>query len=493
MAAGMHQESRNQLDRLFMPRGLALFGGAAKTGSFGQLIILSQIRYGYQGRLYPISDKGGEIDGHRVYRCLDDVDGPVDLASISVPARLVPEILNDCLKHGLAGAQVHSSGFAETGEPEGIALQNELIRIAGQGLRIIGPNCFGIHCPKGGITLLPGADFSRRPGSVALISQSGGIATEFAHEAAYAGLGISKIISYGNGCDLESTDFLAYLADDPDTKYIAAYLEGPRDARAFFRILKATTPRKPVIVWKGGLTRLGGRAARSHTGSLAGEAGIWDSALKQAGAIRVQGLDEMMDALMVLAHTAHAGKRIALLGGGGAIGVFSSDLAERYGLDVPLFSPETRKRLRTYFPTPGNSMANPLDTGSPALPVEVIRDVSREILIREPVETLILIMLLRTLEVEMPMFHDMLGLDAPPPGSYLESLVEPLAELKAETGKNIIMVLENHAYRDEDLTVEGVYRATRRRFLKAHIPVFPSVERALRGLCYTTTVSTPEA
>ena len=253
----MEPEKRRIMDRIFNPRGMALFGGIGTPGAFGYLIALSNIRYGYKGALYPISSKGGEIAGHRIYKSLDDVDGPVDLASISVPARAVPAVLRDCLKHGVAGVQIHSSGFAEVGTREGISLQEEIIRIAQHGLRIVGPNCFGIHCPRGGITLLPGSGFAKEPGNIAFISQSGGVATDFGYEAGSARLGISKVVSFGNGCDVDAIELLDYLGDDPETQYIGAYLEGVRDGRCFLDNLRRISTTKPVVIWKGGLTPLG--------------------------------------------------------------------------------------------------------------------------------------------------------------------------------------------------------------------------------------------
>ena len=310
-------EKRQQLDRIFNPRGFALFGGIGSPGSFGQFILLSHIKYGYPGRLYPISPKGGEVAGLKVYKRLSDVEGPVDLASISVPATAVPGVLRDCLTQGVAGAQIHSSGFGETGRVEDAALETEIVGIAAQGIRVIGPNCFGIHTPRGGLTLLPGFDFSREPGPIAMISQSGGVATDLGHEAPSLGLGLSKVISFGNGCDLDGATLLEYLAEDSDTFYIAAYIEGVRDGRQFLQVLRQTTRRKPVIVWKAGLTRLGRRAARSHTGSMAGGAETWDGVLRQAGAAPVQGLDEILDALVALTYLKNIGPRIAFMGGGG--------------------------------------------------------------------------------------------------------------------------------------------------------------------------------
>jgi acyl-CoA synthetase (NDP forming) len=480
----MDAERKNRLDRMFSPRGLAVFGGVTKPGAFANMILTSLVAYGYPGTLYPISPAGGTVLGLTVRRSLDEVDGPVDLASISVPAEAVPGVLEDCLKHGVAGAEVHTSGFAETGEPGGVERQRKMEAIAGQGLPIVGPNCFGLHCPAGGITLLPGFDFSREPGSIALISQSGGIANDFGHEAIAAGLGISKVISYGNGCDLEATELLEYLAEDRDTRLIAAYLEGVRDGRRFIETVRAVSARKPVVIWKGGLTPLGARATLSHTGSLGGEEQIWQGALAQAGAIQVTGLDEMVDTLVALSYLKRRGRRIALAGGGGAIGVFSSDLAHRWGLDIPVFGDETQRRLAAYFPTPGNSVVNPLDTGTPAFPLEGLGGMIREITTREPVDVLLLIMLLHPLEVVPAAFMKTAGLtvDESPAEPYLTGLLNILTEIRNTTDKDIAVVLENKTYRLEDVGVELVRRRIAARYQRQGLAVYPSAERALRGI-----------
>jgi acyl-CoA synthetase (NDP forming) len=484
----MRPEVRKQLDLIFNPRGIAFFGGVSKVGSFGHLQILSQILYGYGGKIYPISKNGGELTGYKIYKNLDEVDGPVDLASISVPARVVPGILKQCLEHGLAGAQIHSSGFSETGKREGVALEEDLVRISSQGIRVVGPNCFGIHSSKGGISVLPGFGFSKDPGPVAMISQSGGVATDFGYEARLMGLGLSKVVSFGNGCDLDAIELLDYLAGDDETEYIAAYVEGIRNGQKFLDLLRQITPEKPVVIWKGGLTPLGGRATLGHTGSMGGEEKIWEGAIKQAGAISVQGLNEMMDALVAIKYLNNRGRRISLVGGGGAIGVFSSDLAFKLGLEIPEFSNATQKKLREYFPAPGNSMVNPLDTGSPALPVETIQAVVREIITREKLDAIIIVMLLRTLEVDRPAFYGLMGVEHPPPGMYLMTLLEKLPALKEETGKDIVMVFDNRSYGQDDLEAEGVSRKLRDMFQAQGIPVFSSTKRALRGIWHASKV-----
>ena len=489
----MTEKKNNPLDRIFSPRGIAVFGGISRPGAFGNLIALSLIRYGYPGKLYPISSKGGELNGHTIYKCIEEVDGPVDLASISVPAKFVPGILKSCLRHGVTGAQIHSSGFAEIGSPEGIALQKEVAAIAREGIRVVGPNCFGIHSPRGGITLLPGADFSKKPGSVAMLSQSGGVATDFGYEARLAGIHLSKMVSFGNGCDLDAITLLDYLLTDSETNVIAAYLEGVTNGQKFLETLRRVTRQKPVVIWKAGLTPPGNRATQSHTASLAGDADIWKGVLRQGNAIPVQGLDELMDALVALKYLKTPGPRIALVGGGGAIGVFSCDVSHRSGLTLNHFSAATQKRLRQFYPTPGNSMQNPLDTGSPVVPVDVIENSLEIILDSEPIDILIMVFLLRPLEVEVRTFMEMAGVPAGPPGAYLEEMLPVLERLKKKSGREIIAIFENHAVTVADVDVEKTSRILRKAYQSRGIPVFPNVERALRGVrhavAYTTTHS----
>ena len=399
-----------------LPPGNCGFWRNQQARAFGNLIALSLIRYGYPGKLYPISSKGGELNGHKIYKCIEEVEGPVDLASISVPAKFVPAILRSCLRYGVTGAQIHSSGFAEIGSAESIALQREVALIAREGIRVVGPNCFGIHSPRGGVTLLPGADFSKKPGSIAMLSQSGGVATDFGYEARLAGIHLSKMVSFGNGCDLDAIAILDYLSTDSETDVIAAYLEGVRDGQEFLETLRRVTRQKPVVIWKAGLTPPGNRATQSHTASLAGDADIWKGVLRQGHAIPVQGLDELMDALVALKYLKKPGPRIALVGGGGAIGVFSCDVSHRSGLTLDHFSAATQKRLRQFYPTPGNSMQNPLDTGSPVVPADVIEKSLETILDSEPIDILIMVFLLRPLEVEVRSFMEMAGVPADRPG-----------------------------------------------------------------------------
>ena len=271
----------SELRPIFYPRTLAVVGVSRDEAKFGSLFLRALLDFGFKGRIYPVHPEGGEILGLKAYPSVRDIPEPVDLAAIMVPAPHVPAVLEDCLAKGVPGAEVFTSGFSETGDERAAALERELARIARRGIRIVGPNCFGIYCPGGGLTLLPGGNFQRESGPVGFITQSGGHAVEFAREGRGRGIRFSKVISYGNGCDLNESDLLEYMAQDDETRIIAMYLEGPRDGRRFARLVKELAPRKPVVIWKAGLTRTGGRAVRSHTASLAGEEAVWEAFFRQ--------------------------------------------------------------------------------------------------------------------------------------------------------------------------------------------------------------------
>ncbi len=470
----------NDIDRMCHPRGIAIFGSVTKVG-FAQLILAAHMLYGFKGKIYPVSRKGSEIAGLKVISNLSEASGPVDMASISVPAPAVPDILRECLAHGVTGVTLHTSGFAEIGA-EGKVIQDEIEEIARQGLRIIGPNCFGIYCPSGGLTLLPGAEYSKESGNVGLICQSGGMANNFVLEAQAVGLRMSKVFSYGNGADLDAIKLMDYLADDPETEAIGAYLEGVKDGRQFLKAAKKAAAKKPVVIWKAGLTPLGARMTMSHTASLGGESDIWQGAMQQAGVVAVENLDGLVDTLSILTYLKKPGKKIGIMGGGGAIGVYSSDLAYRLGLEIPVFSRETQDKLMDILQAPGASMANPIDMASPVLPVEIVIEMIRETLTRESIDVFVLISLLHSFELSARMISRFSGVKLPPTEVYFEKLLQELLNLREETGKDILMVLENRAYAVDHLDIESIFRKIKKSYQQKGIPVFNSEKNALEGI-----------
>jgi len=228
------------------------------------------------------------------------------------------------------------------------------------GIRIIGPNCMGIYCP--GSRMSFNTDFPKESGPVGFISQSGGNTSGLIRRVISRGVRFSKVISYGNACDLNESDFLEYLASDPETTIIGLYIEGVKDGRRFRQTLHKAAKEKAIILLKGGITEGGARAAASHTGSLAGSERIWDSLCKHLGIIQVHSLEELADSLVTMRFMSDPrGRRVALIGGGGGSSVLIADEFERSGLKVPPLPQEIRNRIGEFTPLAGNILRNPID------------------------------------------------------------------------------------------------------------------------------------
>ncbi|MBA7713652.1 hypothetical protein ES703_122658 [subsurface metagenome] len=309
---------------------------------------------------------------------------------MAVPAPRVPEVLEDCIAAGVKNVHIYSSGFSETGEEEGRQLEEKVIEITKKGgLRVVGPNCMGIYVPAS--KLVAWGPPPTASGPVAFISQSGGHSEYFIEYAQELGIHFSKVVNFGNACGLQVLDFLEYLADDPETRIITMYLEGIKDGSRVTQLTKAINRIKPVIVWKGGLTDSGSRAAASHTGSLAGEETGWRAFFAQTGAIRVDSLEEIADVVMAFLHlTLPRGRRTLLLGGGGGNAVAMADICGREGLEVPPLSYTTRRELASFIRLAGNGIRNPLDVSMMQEDVDLLRR-SMELAVADPVIDLVIV------------------------------------------------------------------------------------------------------
>ncbi|UCH42588.1 MAG: CoA-binding protein, partial [Dehalococcoidales bacterium] len=240
----------------------------------------------FKGKLYSVQIDPNEFEGIKAlgvenFTSLADVKEPVDLAIVAVPRPVAPRILDDCISNNVAAAHFFTSGFAETDTEEGIRLESMLKEKAEQAnFHLVGPNCMGIFNPGVGIRQ-SGGQYTGITGPVGFIAQSGTHAIAFSQEAHLHGIDISKSVSFGNGTVLDSTNYLEYFDRDPGCEIIGMYLEGVKDGKWFFQVLKDITAHKPVVIWKGGRTEDGGRAISSHTGSLAVPQAIWESAVRQ--------------------------------------------------------------------------------------------------------------------------------------------------------------------------------------------------------------------
>ncbi len=356
------KELNTALDQATHAKSIAVIG-AMRPRAKGFRGMFGCIKdFGFPGKLYPINPKAQEIDGLKAYPSLVSVKKPVDLVVVSVPAPFVPDALRDCAAAGSKIVHIFSSGFKETGEEEGAALQAEIEKIAQEGkLNVIGPNCMGFYVPKSRIVtwIAP----PEKSGPVSFITQSGGHAQDFTnYTSTRFGLYFSKVISYGNALTMDSTDFLEYLSHDEETKLITMYLEGVKNGRKLLELVTKINRKKPVIILKAGLTESGARAVSSHTGSMAGGEKIWNAVFKQSGAVRVSSLEEMANVAAAFSYSGRSdGRRVAVIGTGGGIGVAAADSCAQAGLDLVSLPEEVTQKLREYIPPAGNMIRNPID------------------------------------------------------------------------------------------------------------------------------------
>ncbi len=366
MQDGLSRQQVREFERIFYPRSIAVAGASTDQRKMGFQWVAGLLSAGYKGVVYPVNPGGGEIMNLKIYPRLTDIPGPVDLVICCIPRTHVLDLLDDCAAKQIGAIYFFTAGFRETGDPEWIRVEEEMARRAREGdFRIIGPNCIGISCPEQGIPYGP-SPLVNKIGLAGFISQSGGHAGKMAAISLTRQIGFSKVASIGNCCDLGSADFLEYMAWDPKTGVVGMYLEGPRDSARLIEVMRGATRRKPVFVWKGGRTVAGARAASSHTGALAASAGVWSAALRQAGAVEVNGLDELADTLLLYQSVgrlerANLGIICGLTDGGGGEAVLSADACAAQGIDVVPFTDKTRRELLGLLGQVGSVLVNPVD------------------------------------------------------------------------------------------------------------------------------------
>ncbi|MFC1896421.1 CoA-binding protein [Thermodesulfobacteriota bacterium] len=269
----MTKESFDALDRLFHPRSVAVVGVSAKRKHPNRIFLDAITHLGFQGPVYAVNPGGEALEEYETYRNLQDVPGPVDHVIVAVPSGAVMSVLEDCAAKEVKSVTVFSSGFSESGSTEGEARETSLRKwIKNQPFRLIGPNCMGIYCPKTGLGFRK--DLPSEPGGIGMVSQSGGMTITGVLLGGAKGLRFSKAVSYGNETDLSSSELLRYLAHDPETDLVCAYVEGIDSGSGLIQAMEEVTSNKPLLILKGGASESGKRAAASHTGSMAGASGV---------------------------------------------------------------------------------------------------------------------------------------------------------------------------------------------------------------------------
>lgn len=361
----------SSLDYLFHPQSIAIIGVShdLTRRSTARNYVRSLIESGFKGKIYPINPNGGEVFDLKIYQSVTDVPDRIDYVISAIPARHSLQLVRDCATRGVRAIHFFASGFSEIEDEEGKRLESDLLRLARQsGIRILGPNCMGLYCPETGLSFSLGfprqSGFPKKSGPLGFFSQSGGNSIYCVNESINRGVYFSKVASYGNAADLNESDFLEYFILDPETKIIGAYIEGVRDGERFLRVLRRATQLKPVIIYKAGTTESGTQAAASHTGSMAGANSIWDSLLKQAGAIQVNSIEEIIDiAQLFLRMPLPKGRNTAIIGSGGGPSVKAADDCTNAGLTLPMLPAQLRQRLKDIYRTEaGYMLRNPVDT-----------------------------------------------------------------------------------------------------------------------------------
>jgi len=444
---------------------VAVIGASSTSIKVGSVWVRALLSAGFPGPIYPVGSSGGKIFNLEIFPNLRLVPRDVDYVIVAIPRQSVLDLLDDCAIKKVKAVQFFTAGFSEMGTPQGYRLEEQMLEKARQGgIRIIGPNCIGLYCPEHKMPSLMGK--IGKTGPVGFISQSGGIAVKLIEIGIARHINYSKGVSFGNGIDLDASDFLQYLGADPKTKVIGAYLEGTRDGTRIFNTMKEVTKVKPLVVWKGGRTEVGAQAAMSHTGSLASSAAIWSAMLRQAGAIEAYSLEELTDTLLIFQQlNCWQGTSAAIIGGladgGGGISVSAGDACVERGLRIPPLSPETKQELGKLLGEVGSILRNPVDVSQAHGMATLFQAI--DLVARDTVIDIVLIQ--EDIDILLPIYS----------WKGLEEINEFFIELGGRHNKPIIVVLPPGSAESERLQIE-------QRLLAASTPVFCSMERAAKAI-----------
>ncbi len=348
------------LHHFFKPKSIAVVGASKDSRKIGHAALKNIIISDYECELYPINPHEDKILGLPCYKSVNDVPGSLDLVLVSVPAKIVPSIMKDCVKKKVKHAIIISSGFSEVGNHD---LEDEVKQIIHQSnMRVLGPNTMGYKNASDGLD----ASFVfgvPRKGNLSLISQSGALGIGMIYLANNEFVGVSKIIGVGNKVDIDDDDLITYFSQDDDTKVIGLYIEAVKDGRQFMNAINACD--KPVLVVKAGRSSAGARATASHTGSMAGSDRIYSAAIKQAGGIRCRDIVELFDMARALAgQPPMNGNRVGIITNGGGLGILLTDACEANGLQIPKLSKKSYEKIDAILP----------DLVKPNNPVDLVAD-----------------------------------------------------------------------------------------------------------------------
>jgi acetyl-CoA synthetase (ADP-forming) len=355
----------SKLNSVFSPNAVAVIGASENQAKLGFHVMKSLITGDYKGEIIPINPKSDEIMGFRSFSSLAEYEGPVDLAIVVLPARLVSGIFEECINKDIKGIVLITAGFKEADDPQGAQLQDILADMVNRAeTPVIGPNTFGIVNLHQDLNASFTPELSSlRKGAVALVSQSGGISHLMAFMAMNSKTPISKVIGLGNRLNIDFAEIVAYLMEDPDTRVIVLYLEGLDEPRGLMKVSRENLGKKPLIAYKGGSAKTADRISRSHTGSMAGKNEIYEGALKQSGILVVHTMEALLDLARALCTCPlPRGNRVGILSAQAGPGMVACDVCEQEGLEMARFSDPTHRVINDILP-PIVHRSNPVDMG----------------------------------------------------------------------------------------------------------------------------------
>jgi acyl-CoA synthetase (NDP forming) len=443
---------------LWRAKSIAIIGASEREGAMSRLPISYLKKYGFKGEIYPVNPKGGEIAGITAYKSIKDIPKKVELALIMVPVDAAKSAVKECGEAGVSIVTVMGSGFAESGE-SGKQLQDEIVSIAKEfGIRVVGPNCIGSIGSDARLlaTFSPvfASDSTELAKSgLALISQSGALGYGTYSLGIDRSLPIGIVVTTGNEADVTALEVARTIADDKSVTGILIYAESIDDLNALEYVAKA----KPTAILKSGRSEAGARAAESHTGALATSDRVMDAAIKHAGAVRVNDVEELLDAGSIFATKKRlTGNRIAIITTSGGSGILAADAIEKYGLELAQLSKQTRDELDSIIPAYGSS-ANPIDLTAAVMADRELFKRAIHVLSQDP-----------GIDAIVAAFCVLVGED-------VEMIANTLSAINRESGEKLPIVIARTGS-------PSLAPSAGKLFNDANLPIFPVPERAVRAL-----------
>jgi len=368
--------SPDAIGSLFYPKSVAVVGASAQIGKWGHSLMANTISGGFKGEIYPVNPAGGKIAGKTVYRSIAEIPGDIGLAVVTIPAEKVADLVPQFHAKGVRNMLLITSGFGETGD-KGRQLERELVNAAQKsGILILGPNTMGICNPHINM-YCTGSPVMPRPGSTAMVAQSGNMGIQLLAFAEQQGIGIRAFCGSGNEAMMTIEDYLDGFEVDTLTRTVILYVESVKNGRRFFESACRVGRKKPIVLLKGGRSSAGNRAAASHTGAMTSDIKVFDAVCRQAGIVRA---DKPMDLLDLAAAFSSlplpGGNRAAIMTLGGGWGVVTADLCAEFGLEVPELSKQLIARIDRMLPSYW-SRSNPIDLvgeRDPTVPMTVLEE-----------------------------------------------------------------------------------------------------------------------